>query len=74
MRELKLRGRDADFCNEIVKEKFFDLFVGYDADGNEVFEGDTIVDGEGNEYKVSLAIKINYVPCSENLLNYRLKG
>ena len=70
--KLKIRGAD-DFLNYALEDKDFEILVGYDSGGNEVYTGDIIFDDEGNEFKVGLSLELNYLSKMQNLSNFRLK-
>ncbi len=71
--KIKLRGKDSEFLNNLLEDREFDIYVGKDADGKEVFTGDTVVDTQnGGEYKVYLSMDLDYLPFSSNISNFKL--
>ena len=72
--KLKVRGYDAEFLNTCLQWREYDLLVGYDESGKEVYTGDTVIDPEnGGEYKVELSLDLHYLPFDSCISNYKLK-
>ena len=74
MKQIKLRGTDTEFLNELLKDKKFDLLVGHDKFGNEIYEGDRVYSESGEVYTVQLQAVINYIPQNERLFDMILEA
>ena len=72
--KVKLRGYDSELINSLLDNRDYDLLVGYDADGKEVYTGDIVVDTQnGGEYKIFMSMDLNYLPFEANISNFKLK-
>lgn len=71
--KLKIRGAD-DYLNYALGDRDWEVYVGKDRDGNDIYTGDIVLDEACEEYRVDLKVNFKYIPMAENLLNYRLKG
>lgn len=72
---IKLRGKECEFLNSMLEDKYVDILVGHDCTGKEVYTGDIVVDEKnGAEYKVDIATDLFYVPFENNISNFKLKG
>ncbi len=73
--KLKVRGYEADFLNNYMQDRDYDIFVGCDIEGNEVYTGDTVIDTQsGGEYKVDLELALNFLPFESCISNFKLKN
>ena len=72
--KVKLRGYDSEMINSLLDNRDYDLLVGYDADGREVYTGDIVVDTQnGGEYKIFMSMDLKYLPFEANISNFKLK-
>ena len=71
--KLKVRGYEAEFLNDYMQGRDYDIFVGKDADGREVYTGDTVIDTQnGGEYRVALDLDLDFLPFESCISNFRL--
>ena len=71
---IKLRGYDADFINDYLSGKDYDLMVGKDCAGNEIFTGDIVTNVEsGGDYVAQMSLDLYFLPFDENISNFKLK-
>lgn len=72
--KLKVRGYEADFLNDYMDGRDYDIYVGSDCEGNEVFTGDTVIDTQnGGEYQVALSMDLHFLPFESCIGNFKLK-
>ena len=72
--KLKIRGQDYDFINDFLEGKDVDIFIGKDAEGREVYTGDTVIDTEnGGEYRADLTLDLDFLPFESCISNFKLK-
>lgn len=71
--KIKFRGEDVEVLNSLVGSKNYDLLLGYDSEGNEVYEGDVIEDEDGEEYQIVRSFRRIAIDPEENLRNYTVK-
>ena len=68
--KLKVRGYEAEFLNDYMQGRDYDIFVGKDADGREVYTGDTVIDTQN---RVALDLDLDFLPFDSCISNFKLK-
>lgn len=57
---------DDDYIHDVDPDSIAQL-VGYDVDGKEVYEGDTLIDDDGQEFVASLQGIVRWVPADKSI-------
>ena len=70
--KIKFRGNDVEYLNDMLKDKNYDLLIGTDANGNDIYENDLLENEDGNLFRATLKFEAVEIEPEENLQNYCL--